>query len=178
MKTVTAKNLKRGDVIRTPEEFLDPMEDPSEHVVTDVAEDVDGLALFVDPNPFMSDGDPWRFAGSEQVIVVREGESLPPKIVELPAEPVTLSSPAALRDNDDPRQAFALARARLRALGYVLGSVRLDKFREGDVLMVSGAGTLLEVESVDGQTVKFRDTEPAMRIDPGHPFICLRPVRS
>lgn len=170
------KHLMRGDVIRTPDEFLDPLEDAQEHVVVEAYEtDYDGLRVQVEPNPFE---EPWAFTGDEQIFVYREGAEVEtPRHVKTD-EALVHASETAPGDGDDPLEALKFARARLRALGYVLGAVRLDKFRKGDVLMVNGAGTMLTVESVDGQRVEFEGTQPALLIDPGQPFLCLRPVKS
>jgi hypothetical protein len=164
------RDLMRGDVIRTPEGLLDPLDDANEHVVVEAFEHDGEFFVQVEPNPFEEH---WRMNPRESIFVYREGAE-----VETPRTVVTDETLRASDDDDDPREAFAQARARLRALGYVLGAVRLDKFRPRDLIMLTGAGDLHEVETVDGQVVKFTNVEPAMRVDPSYAFLCLRPVKS
>lgn len=192
MKTKRAEDLKPGDVIHTPSKFLDPLEDPDEHTV--VKREFGPGVLLITVQPDLGGDNPWRFDGAEKIFVLREGEPLVPSniavieestnVVDLPPEddppPVVIETRPTLSDNDDPLEALGLARARLRALGYVLGAVRGSKLRVGDVLMVNGAGDLRTVESLgrvtrSGVHVKLANTEPEIVVDPTQPFLCMRP---
>lgn len=181
MKTRTklVRDLMRGDVIRTPTDRLDPLEANEEHVVVETIT-IDGeFYVQVEPNPFVEH---WKMNPSMSIFVLREGAEVEtPRTVETDAQPATL--PVLLgddepRDGDDPIRAFTLARARLRALGFYLGAVRGAKLQPGDLIMVNGAGDVKTVEYTAAGKVKFESVEPAVRIDPSQPFLCMRPVKS